>query len=101
MSYDNTSNANRGTMYTVNFRVDLTAANYLAFPNPNGTQTEATMAATRSTWISFGPHGAENRKVIHDEEFTAYNEEAYYLKQKYEKTASNLNGVLVVVSEVA
>lgn len=86
--------------YTVVFTVDLTEVNDLAHPPVNENQTSATLAATRSTWLPSDPLvGNDNYQVKHGDTITAYDDYAYYLKQKYVKTASNPYGVLTVVSE--
>lgn len=94
--------------YTIVFQVQLYSPSYLSSPSPNGNQTEATMAATRSTILPLGPGvpngdktgGENNRKFKHGDQFTAYDLDAYYLKSKYVYNATtNPNGVLVIVSE--
>jgi hypothetical protein len=100
--------------YTIVFQVQLYSPSYLSSPNPNGGQTEATMAATRSTWIPMGNKGGanggsvnggastSNRQFKHGDTFTAYDYDAYYLKQNYVyNQVTNPNGVLVIVSETA
>lgn len=96
--------------YTIVFQVQLFSPSYLSSPNPNGNQTEATMAGTRSTFIPVGPRvplesptgGEQNRKFVHGEQFTAYDMDAVYLKANYVYDAvTNPNGVLVIVTETA
>ena len=99
---NNSRVANVTGSYTIVFSVDLTAVNYLSAPNPNGNQTEATMAATRSGWTpsGFAHHGGcQNQTYKHGDQFTVYDDEAYYLKAKYLKSATNPYGVLVIVTE--
>lgn len=98
---NNSRVANVTGSYTVVFQVDLTAANYLSFPNPNGNQTEATMATTRSGWTptGFTSGGDQTLTFKHGDQFTAYDNEAYYLKANYLKSVSNPNGVLSIVTE--
>jgi hypothetical protein len=114
--YDNITHS-----YTIVFQVQLYSPGYLSSPSPNGNQTEATMAATRSTLITMGPltpqgyipgvdnsqfgeatGGNNTRKFNHGDTFTAYDMDAYYLKQKYlYNPVTNPNGVLNIVSETA
>jgi hypothetical protein len=99
-TYDNSRFSNRPVSYTVVFQVDLTSPSYLSYPNPNGNQTEATMAATRSTWAPSGfALGDQSRDFNHGDQFTAYDDEAYYLKANFLKSATNPNGVLTIVTE--
>ncbi len=119
--YDNVT-----ASYSVVFQVQLYSPDYLSAPNPNGDQTALAMAQTRSTWIPMGNLGAispgatpgdkpmygnigsnfggggstSNRQFKHGDVFTAYDFDAYYLKQNYlYDPVKNPNGVLVVVSE--
>ena len=120
--YDNLTHS-----YTVVFQVQLYSPDYLSAPSPNGDQTAAVMAQTRSTWLPMGNLGGidptkvtpanepkrgvigshfggggstSNRQFKHGDTFTAYDFDAYYLKQRYVYDPStNPNGVLVVVSE--
>jgi len=106
--------------YSVVFQVQLYSPDYLSAPNPNGDQTAAAMAATRSTWIPMSNNGptvpgvtsaenpnggasggsAANRQFKHGDQFTAYDYDAYYLKKNYVyDPVANPNGVLVIVSE--
>jgi len=99
---DNSNTANRPASYTVVFTVDLTEVNNYGFPPVNANVADADLAATRSTWIPAGPFaGCQTRKLKHGDVFTAYDEEAYYLKANYVKSTSNPNGVLTVTSETA
>lgn len=110
-THSDTANANRTAVYTVVFTVDLTEVNDLAFPPVNENQTAATLAATRSTFIPVGHSagagnfhhgpGTQGYKVKHGDTITAYDEEAYYLKANYVKSASNPHGILTIVSESA
>jgi hypothetical protein len=89
-------------VYTITFEVDLTEVNDLAFPPVNEQQTSATLAQSRSTFISQGFHeGAENRVMKHGDQFTVYDDEAYYLKRNYVKSATNPYGVLKIITETA
>lgn len=103
MSNANNSNtANRPPSYTVVFTVNLTRVSSTSFPSANENQTAGTIAATRSTWIPAGPFaGCQTRQVKHGDSITAYDEEAYYLKNNYVRSTSNPYGVLDVVSETA
>ncbi len=99
-THDSTNEANRTASYTVVFSVDLTTPDAFSAPNVNGNQTQATLAAQRSTWIPAGfAEGCETRQVKHGDQITAYDDEAYYLKDKYLKSATNPNGILTIVSE--
>lgn len=96
---NNSSTANLPASYTIVFQVDLTSPTFPA-PGPNGDQTEAVMAATRSTWIPQGfEQGGQSRVVKHGDQFTAYDDYAYYLKNNYVRSASNPNGILTIVTE--
>jgi hypothetical protein len=86
--------------YTIVFEVDLTEVNDLAYPPVNDQQTSATLAQSRSTYIPQGFHeGCENRIMKHGDQFTAYDDEAYYLKRNYVKSETNLHGVLKIITE--
>lgn len=100
-THDNSRVANVVGSYTIVFEVDLTSPNYLAAPSANGSQTEATMASTRSGWTpsGFSKGGSQNLTFKHGDQFTVYDDEAYYLKAKYLKSSTNPNGVLKIVSE--
>lgn len=99
-THDNSRVANMTGSYSILFQVDLTATSYLSYPNPNGNQTEATMAAQRSGWSPSGfRNGDQNQTYKHGDQFTAYDDEAYYLKANYLKSTTNPYGVLTIVTE--
>lgn len=96
----NSNEANRPISYTVVFVTTLTGPQEFSSINTNGNQTAATMAAQCSTFIPASPfEGCQGRQLKHGDQFTSYDDEAYYLKAKYVKSVSNPYGVLTVVSE--
>lgn len=100
MAVDNTTTANRAASYTIVFQVDLTPFDTLSYPNANGNQSDATLAASRTTWMPTGwKHGDQSRVFKHGDQFTVYDDEAYYLKANFLRSATNPKGVLTVVTE--
>jgi hypothetical protein len=103
MAVNNSRAANLNESYTIVFQVDLTAPSYLSFPSVNANQTEATLAASRSTFTPSGFRLGDQTFTTykHGDQFTVYDDEAYYLKAKYLKSATNPNGFLTIVTETA
>jgi hypothetical protein len=58
-----------------------------------------TFASQRSTFIPSFSGGSQNMQVHHGDVFTAYDEDAYYLKANYVRTASNPYGILTITTE--
>lgn len=101
---NNSNTANRAASYTIVFTVDLRIPSAVAgsgsFPSVNENLSESTLPSTFDTWIPAGPfQGCQTRKVKHGDVITAYDEEAYYLKQRYVRSASNIYGILTITTE--
>lgn len=96
---NNTDTANRVASYVIVFTVDLTRTNSVSFPSANENQTSGTIALQRTTFIPSFSGGSQNMQVRHGDVFTAYDEDAYYLKAHYVKSASNPYGILTITTE--